>query len=243
MQTVLRFSFWTAGLFIVAGVIFALSERQFLTRYFTRAEDPLVMPVAWFTPKDLVKGDHRDNIELATGAEKTIPDSVLKEIDAYAVEQNSQGLIVVHNGLIQLESYWEGANRDTLFNPQSMSKTVLAMLMGIAVDEGHIESLDDPIGKYIKEWSDRPQGTATIRHALWMAAGLEQMSGSYEIELFSRGVWYNFGDDFEGMILDLKQVDPPGTKFEYNNEENNVLGMVIERATGQRYADYLSEKL
>ena len=69
------------------------------------------------------------------------------------------------------------------------------------------------------------------------------MADSYEISLFSRGVWYNFGDDFNGMILDLQQIDPPGTKFEYNNEENNLLGLVIERATGRRYADYLSEKL
>ena len=243
MRSIVKYAAWTAGGLVIAGAIFALSERQFLTRYLTRADDPLVMPVSWFQPADPVKGERRDDLPVASEAMRTIPEDVLSDIATYAEAQNSQGLIVVHNGAIQLESYWDGADRDTLFNPQSMSKTVLAMLLGIAVEDGHIESLDDPVGKYIREWASKPQGTATIRQALWMAAGLEQMSNSYEIRLFSRGVWYNFGDDFEGMILDLKQVDPPGTKFEYNNEENNVLGMVIERATGQRYADYLSEKL
>ena len=243
MRSLVKYAAWTMGGLIILGTIFALSERQFLTRYMTRASDPLVMPVSWFSPKDPVRGDQQDDLRLAKEAERSVPDTVLSEISAFAEEQNSQGLIVIHDGLIQLEAYWDGADRSTLFNPQSMSKTVLAMIMGIAINEGHIASLDDPVGRYIEEWSDRPQGTATIRQTLWMAAGLEQMSSSYEIELFSRGVWYNFGDDFEGMILDLRQVTPPGTKFEYNNEENNVLGMVIERATGQRYADYLSEKL
>ena len=66
------------------------------------------------------------------------------------------------------------------------------------------------------------------------------MATSYENSFFSRGTRYNFGDDFDGMILKLKQADPPGSRFEYNNEETNLLGMVIERAVGRRYAAYLA---
>ena len=243
MQTVLKYAAWTAGTIIVIGAVFALSERQLLTRYITHTGDILALPVSWYTPVDTVAGDQKDDLPAAQDAERTIPEAVLKEISAFAEDQNSQGLIVVHNGVLQLEEYWDGAGRGTLFNPQSMSKTVLGMIVGIAIDEGQIGSVDDPVGKYIEEWRDDPRGAATIRQTLWMAAGLEQMSDSYEISLFSKGAKYNFGDDFIGMILDLKQVDPPGTKFEYNNEENNMLGLVIERATGRRYADYLSEKL
>lgn len=243
MQTLLRYGAWAAVLFFVVGGIFAVSERQFLARYITHEGDPLVLPISWYSPVERVTGNSQDDLFATWPVERTIPTTVLEDISAFAEEQDSQGLIVVHNGAIQLESYWNGADRNTQFNPQSMSKTVLGMVMGIAIDEGHIDSVDDPVGKYIEEWSDDPRGSATLRQTLWMAAGLEQMADSYEISLFSRGVWYNFGDDFNGMILDLKQVDPPGTKFDYNNEENNLLGLVIERATGRRYAEYLSEKL
>ena len=218
MQALLRYAAWTAGVFIIAGAVFALSERQFLTRYITHSGDPLVLPVSWYNPVDSVNGNQWDDIMQATEAQRTIPETVLSEIAAFAEGQDSEGLIVVHNGAIQLEAYWDGADRETRFNPQSMSKTVLGMIMGIAIDEGHIKSVDDPVGKYIEEWANDPRGAATIRQALWMSAGLEQMADSYEIRLFSRGVWYNFGDDFTGMMLDLKQVDPPGSKFEYNNE-------------------------
>jgi len=243
MQKLLRYAIWTILGVVIAGSVFAFLELKFLTRYISHTGDPLTVPISWFDPVEVVKGNKRDDIAPARQNELTIPGNVADEVTSYAEAQQSQGLIVMHNGAIQIEEYWGGADRDTLFNPQSMSKTVLAMLLGVAIEEGHIESVDDPIGKYVEEWKHDNRGSATIRQALWMAAGLEQMSTSYDINLFNRGVWYNFGDDFNAMILDLRQVTPPGSRFEYNNEETNLLGLVIERATGQRYASYLSEKL
>lgn len=232
----------TLALLIAFGAT-AINERAFLKRYFTYAGDPLVLPISWYEPLETVPGTQNDSLPVATAAQRTISTQALEEAATYAEEQGSQALIVIHQGVIQLEHYWKGADRDTRFNPQSMSKSVLGMLIGIAVDEGHIDSIDDPVGKYVEEWRDDPRGEIKIEQALRMAGGLEQMSTSYDISLFTRGSWYNFGDDFNSMLLDLKQVDPPGTKFEYNNEETNLLGITIERATGRRYADYLSEKI
>jgi CubicO group peptidase (beta-lactamase class C family) len=226
---------------IVAG--WAVSERRYLQRYLTFQGDPMVVPLEWFDPVDRVVGRQDDNLPVATAAALTIDSRALEAAATFAAEQNSQAFIVVHRGVVQLERYWQGADRDTRFNPQSMSKTVLGLLMGAALADGHIRGVDDPVGNYIQEWADDPRGAISIRQALGMAGGLEQMAMSYENSFFSRGTRYNFGDDFNGMILELGLVDPPGTRFEYNNEETNLLGMVIERATGQRYASYLAEKI
>lgn len=230
-------------LLVVVFVAAAVSERAYVQRYLTYSGDPLALPLSWYEPLDPVPGRQDDSIPLSADSDRTIPLHALEQAAAYAEEQGAQALIVIHRGAIQLERYWNGADRNTRFNPQSMSKSVLGMLIGIAIDEGQIESITDPVGKYVEEWSNDPRGAITIEQALHMTGGLEQMATSYEISLFDRNSWYNFGDDFDGMLLDLKQVDPPGTKFEYNNEEANLLGITIERATGQRYADYLSEKI
>ena len=134
-------------------------------------------------------------------------------------------------------------NRSVRFNPQSMSKTVLAMLTGIAISEGHIESVDDEIGKYILEWREDNRGKITIRQALQMSAGLEQMAQSLELSIFNRAVRHHLGTNFDEKALELKQLDPPGIKYEYNNEVTNILGIVIERATRMRYTEYLSSRI
>lgn len=235
--------FATAGILLI-GLLLAFSERVFLERIISMgSHDPVTLPVEWYAPKEPVPGNPNDSLPLAAASDRTLPEDVLADIATYAEAQGSQSLIVLHNGAIQLERYWGDSDRETWFNPQSMSKSVLGLLMGIAIADGDIESVTDPIGKYIEEWRDDPRGAATIEQTLRMSAGLEQMTESYDFDLFSRGTRYNFGEDFTGMILDLKQVDPPGTVFDYNNEETNLLGIVIERATGKRYAQYLSEKL
>lgn len=231
------------ALVVIAMISGAVSERAFLKRYVTYAGDPLVLPLSWYEPLEPIQGNADDSLPVADEEQLTIPKQALENAATYAADQGSQALIVIHKGVVQLERYWDGADRNTRFNPQSMSKTVLGMLVGIALEDGDIDSIDDPVGRYVEEWRDDPRGKIKIEHALRMAGGLEQMSTSYEISLFTRGSWYNFGDDFNDMIFDLKQVDPPGSKFEYNNEETNLLGIVIERATGRRYTDYLSEKI
>ena len=244
MERFKTYALAASAVILLIGLATAVSQRVIIERFLSvDGRDPLTLPIDWYTPKDAVPGDRRESLPVADASELTIPSEVLEGVADYAEAQGSQTLLVVHKGVIQLERYWKGTDRETWYNPQSMSKSVLSLVMGIAIEEGHIDSVTDPVGKYIEEWRDDSRGTATIQQTLWMAAGLEQMNESYDINLFSRSALYSMSEDFDGAILGLKQVDPPGTKFEYNNEETNLLGILIERATGRRYADYLSEKL
>lgn len=233
----------TATILFVGIVALVATQRTYLLRYLTYTGDPLTLPVSWYAPVEPVAGDKTDDIPVAADSDRTINQNALEQIAEYAKAQNSQSLIVVHKGAIQLERYWGSAGRDTIFNPQSMAKSVLGLLVGIALEEGALESVTDPIGNYIAEWRDDPRGAATLQQTLWMSAGLEQMAASYEVTFWDRGSRYSFGDDFNEMIFDLKLIDPPGTKWDYNNEETNLLGIALERATSQRYAEYLSTKI
>ena len=225
------------------ALLLGFSERHFLTRYFSYTGDPLTVPLSWFNPTEVVAGGKNDDLQEASEDTLTITRAALDEASAYAKSQSALSLIVIHRGIIQFEEYWENEDRSVLFNPQSMSKTVLAMLTGIAISEGHIASVDDEIGEYISEWKDDDRGETTIRQALQMSDGLEQMSQSYDLSIINRSVRHHFGTKFDKMALDLKQVDPPGVKYEYNNEVTNILGLVIERATGMRYAEFLSSRI
>ena len=243
MNRIKTYALLGSGIFLLLGAGFALNERVFLTRYLTYEGDPLALPLSWYDPLETVRGARQDDLPIAGAQDRRISSAVLEAATEYSAAQGSQSLIIVHEGVIQVEQYWGDTARETRFNPQSMSKVLVALLTGIAIDEGHITSVDDPLSLYIDEWRDDPRGTATLKQTLQMTAGLEQLLTSYEVSPFGRGGRYAFGDDYMAEVLDLKQKDTPGTTFEYNNDETNVLGLVLERATGKRYADYLSEKI
>lgn len=159
--------------------------------------------------------------------------------------QNSTALIIARDGKIVHERYWQGTGRDTLFNPQSMSKTLTAMLVGTAIARGEIASVDDPIGSYIAEWSSDPRGQIPLRHMLWMASGLEQGDDGYGYQVSRENpiVRHSLGSDFTRRLLTLDQTGPSGEAFDYNNQVNQLIGMVLESATGKDYETLLSERI
>lgn len=224
--------------------VLVLSNWLFLSRYASfvlNKYDPHTVPLSWYSPTTALKSGSGDT--LPDAGHKTIPADVLRKVSAYASEQNSMGLFIARHGKMELEQYWGGADRETQFNPQSMSKTLVAMLVGIAIEEGDIKSVDDLISLYMDELKNDPRGDISIRNLLHMSGGLEQIARNYSPVPWSRGVRQHFGTNFNHWILQLELLDEPGTKFDYNNNENNLLAWVLERATGKAYPDYLSEKL
>ncbi len=232
------------GVLLLAAAVAAAANWRFMERYVSYlwlGADPLTTPVEWFDP--VVALDTGELIELPTTDRPTIPPQALEQAAAYAQTQKSLGLLVARRGIIEFERYWEGFKRDDWFNPQSMSKTVLGMAVGVAVDEGLIKSVDDPVGRYISEWENDPRGAITIEHLLQMSGGLAQISTDYAPVPWSKGVLQHFGTNFDYWALKLPQVDPPGSRWDYNNNESNLLGLALERATGMKYQDFLSLRL
>ncbi len=194
--------------------------------------DPL-LDEDWYEPCDRVAGDRVEDLPTEDPGRVRIPAHALLRLTAYAEQQNSCALLVLHRGRIVLEKYWCGMKPDSRVNAWSMSKTVVALLVGLALDRGRLKSVDEPIGTWISEWSRDERGRITIRQLLQMTSGLRIVNM----------IRIHIGTSALAAVLDTPLVARPGAEFRYNNVNTLVLSLILQRATGQRYADYLSSSL
>lgn len=193
-------------------------------------------------PNEPVDGGGTFALSLATTEERTIDDLAIKAVETYAAGFDSYALIVVHKGKIQSEWYASDLNRDSLTQSQSMHKSLIALLIGVAIEQGIIDSADDAVGKYVEEWRDRPRGDITLRELMMMSSGLGQYS--FTLNPFSDDFRWLYSGNTLPYVLKTPMADwNPGTRFDYNNINSELLGTVLERASGQRYAEYLEENL
>lgn len=162
---------------------------------------------------------------------------------AFAGQRNSTSLIVTIGGRIALERYFGANQRDTLVNAQSMAKPVTALMIGRAIRLGHIRSLDQPVADFITEWQGDPiRSRILIRHLLDMRSGLLPQGFSPDpANVLNRAYLHPRHD--EVIIRDYPATHEPGTRYEYSNANAELIAPIIERATGQRYAEFLGEAL
>lgn len=240
------------SLMVAAGLLLVFitgifSDTLFWDRYLhaytfeTFVENPFPTAERLY-PQEVVPGvDDPKTFPHAEAGTRTISPGALDEAAAFAEASNSTSLIVSHRGVIQLERYWKGEGADQVVYSFSMHKSLVALLLGIAVAEGHIGDIDDSIAEYLPEWRNDPRERITLRHALQMNSGLEPMS--FPANPFSKHVRRQIGTNLAATALSFRLQDEPGSVFSYNGVNPTLLVMVIEQATGRRYAEYLSEKL
>ena len=168
-------------------------------------------------------------------------------LDEYFVRNYVVGFVVLHDDQILLEKYLHGADRESRFLSNSVSKSFTSMLVGAAIAEGKISSVDDPVVKYLP-WLKESSGyrDTTIKNLLEMASGVkfdeEYTNPDADITRYVSALLH--GDpSFHDLALSIKAKVKPGTKFEYQTINTQVLGMTIEAATGQTLNQYAEEKL
>lgn len=168
------------------------------------------------------------------------------DLAAFLDRTVTTGLLVVHRGAITHEDYRLGADETSPFTSWSMAKSVLSALVGIAVEEGHIASIRDPIGQYVPAMAGSGYADVPIEHALTMSSGVA-FDEDYENPfsdinmLFIRAM--AMGVPVEETIAGLQAVRPPGTFNDYVSSDSMALGLVLEGATGMPLADYLATRL
>jgi CubicO group peptidase (beta-lactamase class C family) len=194
-----------------------------------------------YRPSAVLRGiDRPAPLPLAPTDERRIAADALAAASAYAQARGSTALLVWYDGALQHAQYWNGT-RDTKTDSLSMHKTLAALAIGVALDQGAIASLDEPIGRLIREWQDDPRGAMTLRQVLTMASGIraERMqrmppNGFYRMMM---------GTDVTGGTLAVDLADTPGERFVYVNTNTQILAIALERATGRPYADFVAERL
>ncbi len=187
-------------------------------------------------PTELVRGGPVPAIVVATAAERTIPAAVLDAASKAAAGTKAYSLLVWQGGALQLEQYYGDRNAQSIAPTQSMHKSVLAMLVGIAIEQGLIKSVDDPAADYIQEWAGDERRHITIRQMLQQASGID-------FPAFPAVIDMTIGDGLEQITFEQGVLAPPGTQFDYTNINPEVLGILLARVSGLSYAEYLSENL
>lgn len=164
-----------------------------------------------------------------------------KEDSAYIDDMKTVSFLVIKNDSILYETYRGGWNDTLTSNLFSATKSIVGMLVGIAMDEGKIGSVDDKVMKYIPEYNRGRQKDITIRNLLTMSAGMD-WDEAYA-SLFSVTTHGYYGNDLYKLIMGLDIVDTPGVQYSYRSGETQLLSFVLEAATGETISKYAEKKL
>lgn len=149
--------------------------------------------------------------------------------------------LVARQGEVLHEQYWDGYSAESYSNSFSMAKSIISLLVGVALEEGDIKSLDEAVGNYLPAFDTEQNKKLTIRHLLSMSSGLD-WDESYGSP-FSVTTQAYYGTNLPGLINKLQVVESPGREWKYLSGNTQILAMVLEKATGQNVSDYASEKL
>ena len=159
---------------------------------------------------------------------------VQKLIDMSFEDEATMSVVIIKNGKIIGEQYAEGYDSDSYGTSWSMAKSFYAALIGISIEEGEINSLDDPVADYLDYFND-DRSDITIRDLLDMSSGLEYPEHQHEKMFFRK--------DHLQYSKDIGVEKPAGTKFEYNNINSMLLGDILFEVTGLKADTLLKERI
>jgi CubicO group peptidase (beta-lactamase class C family) len=165
-------------------------------------------------------------------------------VDDYLARQRIMGLMIIKDGVIQVERYQYDRTAEQRFVSNSMAKSIVSLAIGIALHEGKIASLDDRADKYAPKLSGTLYGETTIRNLLRMSSGAhfdERYDGKDDLERWARAV---IRDGVEEAAKVITERDAPqGTRFSYASAETEVMAAVLRGATGSNLSEYLTTRL
>jgi len=187
-----------------------------------------------------------DNQVIDNGTPQPWPNHIdynsVKETEKLNTTNDALGTIayvIIKNDSIWFENYYGGFNEDSKSNSFSMAKSYVSGLMGKAIMEGKIKSLDQPVGDYFLEFSEGLAAKMTVGDLSSMSSGTNWDEAYYSpLSITTRAY---FDDNLEKVVLGLNVVDEPGQAFKYASGDTQMLAMVIEKATGKKLYNYLTE--
>lgn len=179
-----------------------------------------------------------------------VKQSGFKTFDEWAEKSQTTALIFIRRDTILYEKYFNGFSRDSYFHSQSMAKSFISFLIGAAIDDGLISSIDDPMTKYIPELRERDPRfeKITIRNLLEMRSGLKYFEGYFpgthiHLPWHDEAVGYYHPNVRKLLLKDIDIAREPGKTFQYCNYNTSYLGLILERATHKTVSKYMEEKL
>ena len=223
----------------------AADEAVYLER-FARLMDAsrLGLGLETYEPLEPVPGA-RNPVALADAAagNTRIAAAALQAAEEFAANNNSSAFMVWHDGKIEKASFFKGMKPEDTFPSRSLAKPMTAVAIGRALALGKIRSLDQPVADFISEWRGDPRRSKIlVRHLLDMRSGfLPQGPAMTAEDILNRAYLHPRHEQI--IIHDYPVVDEPGARYEYNNATSELVAVLIERATGVRYGEWLSREV
>ncbi|MCB0428552.1 MAG: serine hydrolase [Flavobacteriales bacterium] len=163
------------------------------------------------------------------------------EEQSYVESLDPVAFLVIHHDSILFEQYWDDYSPESMSSSFSMAKTFTSVLIGIAIGEGKIKSVDQPVADFIPSFREAGKEGITLRNLLTMSSGLN-WDESYANPLSVTTEAY-YGSDLEKLVDQMQRIEEPGKRFEYLSGNTLVLAEVLKKATGKTLSEYMSEKL
>jgi CubicO group peptidase (beta-lactamase class C family) len=167
--------------------------------------------------------------------------------DRFLTVQRVRGVLVLQDGRIRLERYVSPHGQTTRWNSFSIAKSITSTLVGAAMKDGDIRSLDDRVTRYIKGLRGSAYDDVTVRQLLTMTSGVKWNEDYTDLHSDVARMYAQPPDPGFDMTVSyvrkLPREAPPGSKWVYKTAETNLVGVLVAEATGKRLADYLSEKI
>ncbi|MDG1849550.1 MAG: serine hydrolase [Flavobacteriales bacterium] len=167
-----------------------------------------------------------------------------KDFRARLEENESIAFTVIQDDSIRYEEYWGVGSKKSRTNSFSAGKSIVSILIGIAVEEGAIDSIHQKVIDFIPEYKNKKypyNSEVTIEHLLSMNSGMDWDEG-YVNPLGITAEAY-FTERLKDLMFEINFTEKPGTKWNYQSGNTQVLGILLERATGVSLSEYASEKL
>lgn len=191
-------------------------------------------PDTVFTYPKKFKQDFISKIEFKSS------DKSIKNLEQIIAGTKTNALVIIQNDMVIYEQYFNGRFRESLCKAFSATKSVLSLMIGIALEEGYIENINDPLIKYITDFKNRDLGEITIKQCLNLKTGIKYDNS---MSFLSDKPKFYYTLDVRELIKGVELENKPGSRWHSDEYSILLLGAVLEKATGQSISHYLQEKI
>ena len=227
--------------FIALASVLVLAAAFYITPEYVRKaifyQFPDIDDYKIFDNRTVIAGSYRPWIISEDAANKSLTADQEMDLEKY----KTVAFLVIRDREIVFEKYWDSYSAASMSVGFSVTKSIMSLLVGIAIDEGYIKSVEQGVGDFIPEYKADDLKYIKIRHLLQMGSGLN-WKDSYRNPFGNTAKSY-YGNDLKSMVFSLKPEQKPDLNFAYKNGNTQLLAFVLEKAVGMSVSAYASLKL
>lgn len=242
MKTLKKIGKWFLIIFALLNLVIIISGKTYLYKgiantYLKGRSGPSIEEYQIFENREVPSGTYVAWHHSKKYNTKNIPSEAQKEFDA----MGSVAYVIVKNDSLVHEQYWDGYGEDSYSNSFSMAKTFVGILVGIAIDEGKIKNINQPVSDFLPEFKEGENAKLTIKQLLNMSSGVNFDEHYTNPIAYPAAAYY--GSDLKKLTAKYSVTEEPGKVFKYLSGNSVLLGFILEKATGKKVSEYASEKL